>query len=273
MADKGVSPVGDMIREWRQRRRLSQLDLALDAGVSSRHLSFLETGRSLPSREMILGLAECMSIPIRDRNVILVAGGYAPIFPERPLGDPALRAARDFIDRILEGFWPSPAFAIDRHYNILASNGALPQMFEGVADWLQQPPGNALRISLHPQGLAPRIVNLPEWRHHLLARLKAQIDMTGDAALAVLLDELSAYPCPAMPERKIGAAESDVAIPFRLRIGGEELCFLSTTMIFGAPLDITLSELAIEALIPAELDTAKRVARLTRNAALPLPAQ
>jgi transcriptional regulator with XRE-family HTH domain len=271
MADKGVSPVGDKLREWRQRRRLSQLELAVDADISSQHLSFVETGRSLPSREMILNLAERMNIPICDRNVILVTGGYAPIFPERPLADPALRTARDFIGRILESFWPSPAFAIDRHYNILASNGALPQMFDGVAGWLQQPPSNALRISLHPEGLAPRIVNLPEWRHHLLARLRTQIDMTADTALAGLLKELSAYPCPIMLERKGAAVQADIAIPLRLRIGNDELCFLSTTMIFGAPLDITLSELAIEALIPADPDTATLVARLSAPKPVSLP--
>src|SRR3954447_23544090 len=169
--------IGHHLRDWRQRRRLSQLDLACEANVSPRHLSFVETGRSMPSREMILRLAEQLQIPMRERNVLLVAAGYAPIFAERSLDDPMLATMRSAIDLVLEGHKPYPAFAIDRHWNIVSSNSALPQIYEGVAEHLRAPPVNALRISLHPQGLAPRIVNSDEWRAHLLSRLRQQIDL------------------------------------------------------------------------------------------------
>lgn len=181
------------MREWRLRRRLSQLDLACDAGISTRHLSFVETGRAHPSREMLLHLAEQLEVPVRERNILLVAAGYAPIFPERPLADPALAAARTAIDLVLERQLPYPAFALDRHWQIVASNGALPELYEGVSPDLLQPPVNALRLSLHPRGLAPKITNLAEWRAHLLHRLRRQVDFTADRALIELASEIEAY--------------------------------------------------------------------------------
>jgi transcriptional regulator with XRE-family HTH domain len=168
-------PVGGLLRRWRQRRRLSQLDLAGDAGISTRHLSFVETGRAHPSREMLLHLSEQLDVPVRDRNVLLVAAGYAPVFPERPLTDPALTAARSAVDLVLERQKPYPAFALDRQWRVVVSNAALPELYQGVAADLLQPPVNAMRLSLHPQGLAPRIVNLAEWRAHLLYRLRRQV--------------------------------------------------------------------------------------------------
>src|SRR5262244_3339088 len=174
-----TQPVGSLLRKWRERRRLSQLDLACEAEISTRHLSFLETGRSLPSREMVLRLAEQLEVPLRERNVLLIAAGYAPAFPERPLDDPALQAARKAVDLVLAGHEPYPALAIDRHWTLIASNNAVPPLMAGADPSLLRPPVNVLRLSLHPAGLSPRIVNLPQWRAHLLERLRRQIDLTA----------------------------------------------------------------------------------------------
>src|SRR6202050_576157 len=187
-------PVGGLLRQWRQRRRLSQLDLAGDAEISTRHLSFLETGRAQPSRDMVLLLSEQLDVPIRERNVLLVAAGFAPVFPERALDDPALAAARAAIDLVLERQKPYPAFALDRHWRIVASNAALPELYDGVAPDLLQPPVNAMRLSLHPRGLAPRIANLAEWRAHLLYRLRREVELTADPVLIELLQEVGGYP-------------------------------------------------------------------------------
>src|SRR5215510_14801417 len=191
------APVGDLLREWRQRRRLSQLALACDAGISTRHLSFVETGRAHPSRDMLLHLSEQLGVPMRERNVLLVAAGYAPIFPERSLRDPALAAARTAIDLVLDRQKPYPAFALDRHWCIAATNTTLPELYAGVAPELLEPPVNGLRLSLHPRGMAPRIVNLAEWRAHLLFRLRRQIEITADPVLIDLLREVGDYPTPA----------------------------------------------------------------------------
>jgi transcriptional regulator with XRE-family HTH domain len=253
-----VRTIGELLREWRQRRRLSQLDLACEAEISTRHLSFLETGRSQPSREMVLHLAAQLEVPQRERNVLLVAAGYAPIFPERSLEDPVLDNVRRAIHLVLEAQKPYPAFAIDRHWNIAATNGALPQLYEGVSTDLLKPPINALRLGLSPQGLAPKIANLAEWRAHLLARLRRQIDLTGDPALMELLDELLKYPggiskTPTMP---VGAMQHAVVVPLQIDVNGQRLSFFSTTTIFGSPVDVTLSELALECFYPADDATA-----------------
>src|SRR6476469_9855053 len=191
-----TQPVGDLLREWRQRRRMSQLDLASEAEISTRHLSFVETGRALPSREMVLHLAEQLEVPLRERNVLLVAAGFAPVFAERALEDPALQSARRAVDLVLAGHEPYPALAVDRHWTLVAANAAVGRLIAGADAELLQPPVNVLRLSLHPKGLAPRIANLPEWRAHLLARLRQQIDVTADGELIKLLDELSGYPAP-----------------------------------------------------------------------------
>jgi len=252
-------PVGEQIRAWRQRRRLSQLALAGEAEISARHLSFVETGRATPSREMLLHLAAQLEIPPRERNQLLVAAGYAPIFSERSLTDPSLAAARAAIDLVLQGHRPYPAFALDRHWNIVASNGALPQMFDGVDAALLQAPINALRISLHPQGLAPRIVNLAEWRAHLLHRLTQQVEVSADPLLIELLAEVRSCPSGSSVYGQRGEA---IVVPLQLRIGGRELAFFSTTLVFGSPLDVTLSELAIESFFPADSATAEAVRAL-----------
>ena len=246
---------GDHIRTWRQRRRMSQLDLALEAEISTRHLSFVETGRAQPSRRMILTLADRLEIPMRERNVLLVAGGYAPVFPERGLEAPEMREAWDVIDVVLKGHLPYPAFAVDRRWNILASNRASPRMYDGVAEELLTPPVNALRLTLHPQGMAPRILNLEEWRGNILSRVRAQIAATADEALAELYAELRAYGGDDGPP----TGEGRPIIPFRLMSEAGPLSFLTTTMVFDSPLDVTLSELIIECFFPADAETRERM--------------
>ncbi len=259
---RAAPTIGTHLRDWRQRRRLSQLDLACEANISPRHLSFVETGRSTPSREMILHLAEQLQIPMRERNVLLVAAGYAPVFVERSLDDPALSAMRGAIDLVLEGHKPYPAFAIDRHWQIVSSNSALPQLYEGVAPHLMARPVNVMRLSLHPDGLAPRVVNLPEWRAHLLDRLRQQIDLTADPGLVALMQELVSYPGASRLDKVAPHNYSGVVVPFRIATSGGELSFFSTTMIFGTPVDITLAELAVETFFPADSVTVERVQRL-----------
>ena len=259
-----LQPVGTLLREWRQRRRLSQLDLALEADISTRHLSFLETGRSLPSREMVLRLAEQLEVPLRGRNTLLMAAGYAPVFPERPLEDPALQGARKAVDLVLAGHEPYPALAIDRHWTLIASNNAVTPMLAGVDPSLLRPPINVLRLSLHPAGLAPRIANLGEWRAHLLARLRRQIEVSADPTLIELWRELSDYPVNDADQfdGSIGDEEyAGVVVPFRLVTEGGTLSFFSTTTIFGTPVDITLSELAIESFFPADRMTSEALGR------------
>lgn len=257
-----TQPVGNLLRDWRRRRRLSQLDLACEAEISTRHLSFLETGRSLPSREMVLHLAEQLDIPLRERNALLMAAGYAPIFPQKPLEDPALHAARKAVELILAGHEPYPALAIDRHWTLVRANRAIPPLLASAEPSLLKPPVNVLRLSLHPQGLAPRIVNLAEWRAHLLARLRHQVDVIADPALEELLGELSGYPVPKEKENKNATDYAGVAVPFQLATGGGVLSFLSTTTVFGTPVDITLSELAVESFFPADAATSNNLTRI-----------
>jgi transcriptional regulator with XRE-family HTH domain len=246
---------------------LSQLDLACEAEISSRHLSFLETGRASPSREMVLRLAEQLEIPLRERNRLLIAAGFAPIFRERPLGDPTLSAARKVVDLVLAGHEPYPALAVDRHWNLIASNRAVSPLLAGVEQSLLEPPVNVLRLSLHPRGLAPRIVNLAEWRSHLLARLRRQIDASADPVLGELLNELSAYPIPS--ENKYNASDgidyAGVAVPLQFSTEGGVLSFLSTTTVFGTPVDITLSEMALESFFPADAATLDILNRILKR--------
>ena len=248
--------VGEHLRQWRQRRHLSQLDLAVDAGISARHLSFVETGRSAPSREMVLRLAERLDVPLRERNVLLVAAGYAPAFPQRALDDPALSAAREAIDLVLKAHEPNPALAYDRHWNLVSANRMVAPILEGIPERLLGQPLNILRLAFHPQGLAPRTVNLAEWCGHLLERLHRQCEATADPELIKLHQDLKSCPIPA---RSRPLPPDNVAIPFRLRYGDEVLSFFSTTMVFGTPLDVTLSELALETFFPADELTALRL--------------
>jgi transcriptional regulator with XRE-family HTH domain len=257
--------VGELLREWRMRRRMSQLLLATEAEISTRHLSFVESGRATPSREMVMHLAERLDVPLRERNALLIAAGYAPLYRERALDDPQLAAAREAVELVLRGHEPYPALAVDRHWNIVASNGALAPLIGDASPALLVAPVNALRLSLHPEGIAPRIANWHAWRAHLLSRLQRQIDASADAALVTLQDELAAYPAP--PGASPASAETiahHIAVPLRLRTAIGELSFYSTTTIFGTPVDITLSELAIEAFFPADASTAEAL-RTKRN--------
>jgi transcriptional regulator with XRE-family HTH domain len=258
---------GDMLRDWRQRRRLSQLALASEAEVSARHLSFLETGRAKPSREMLLRLAEHLQIPLREQNALLVASGFAPLYPERTLDDPALSDARKAVDLVLTGHEPYPALAIDRHWTLVTANSALPLLLEGVAPELLTPPVNVLRVAVHPDGLAHRIVNLGQWRGHILGRLRLQVESSGDPVLAGLLQELSELPLPegeTAPAHDANATPP-VVIPLRLRSDDGILSFFSTTTVFGTPIDITLAELAIESFFPANQWTADRLRQLAQE--------
>ena len=245
---------GDLLREWRQRRRLSQLDLAIQANVSSRHLSFVETGRSRPTSEMILHLAEHLDVPLRDRNALLLAGGYAPAYAERGLAEPELKAVRDALRKVLAGHQPYPAVVVNRWWELVDANPGIALFTRRVAPEMLEPPVNVLRLSLHPDGMAPRIANLPEWRAHLLARLHRQAQATGDQRLTDLYDELAAYPGG---ESGKPSPAIDVVIPLRYRSDEAELSFISLTAVVGTPMDITVEELAIESFYPADERTAR----------------
>jgi transcriptional regulator with XRE-family HTH domain len=247
---------GDLLRQWRQRRRLSQLDLALEAGVSSRHLSFVETGRSRPTSDMILRLAEHLDVPLRDRNALLLAGGFAPAYPERGLAEPELHAVQQALKSVLKGHEPYPAVLVNRWWELVDANAGIALFTRDVAPELLEPPVNALRLSLHPDGMAPRIANLPEWRAHLLTRLRRQAETAGDARLAELHDELAGYPGGSAHFRAPPPAATDVVVPLRYRAGARELSFLSITAVVGTPLEVTVSELAIEGFYPADAATA-----------------
>lgn len=252
-----TKPAGEVLREWRQRRRMTQLDLALEAEISAKHLSFLETGRAQPSRDMVLHLAERLDMPLRERNGLLVAAGFAPVFPERALSDPPLAKAREAVELVLKGHEPFPAVAVDRHWNVVSANKPIGVLIAGVSPELLKPPLNILRVSLHPEGLAPQIVNFHEVRAHLIARLKRQIDLSGDAQLAELLREISDYPKPSRSVVTIREGNADdVVIKTILDTPAGRLSLFSTMTIFGSPVDVTLSELAIESFFPANSETA-----------------
>lgn len=256
---------GALLREWRVRRRMSQLDLAGEAEISQRHLSFLESGRARPSRDMVLHLADQLDIPLRERNHLLLAAGFAPRYGERKLDDPSLAAAREAIRLVLKGHEPNPAIALDRHWHMVDANAGIAPLLAGIADpKLLDPPVNVLRLSLHPQGLAPRILNLFEWRSHLIEQLKRQLDATGDPALAELELELLAYPSGPRTQRAQDTGPSAIAHPLKLRVGSEVLTFISTTTVFGTPLDVTLSEIAIESFFPADEATANALRQTAR---------
>lgn len=257
--------VGKLLRDWRERRRLSQLDLALEAEISTRHLSFVETGKSHPSREMIVHLAERLEVPLRERNVLLAAAGFAPVFSERPLDAESLTAARRTVDLILRGHEPNPTLALDRHWNLIAANKAVDFLLKAVNPLQLQPPINVLRLSLHPEGLAPQIVNYAEWHAHLLARLSRQIEITADAVLMDLERELKSYAYPRNAKKNQSSGKialPDIAISFRLLIDETELSFISTTTVFGTPVGVTLSELVIESFFPADEKTAEVMSRV-----------
>jgi transcriptional regulator with XRE-family HTH domain len=258
--------VGELLRDWRQRRRLSQLDLSVEADVSARHLSFVETGRSKPSRELVVHLAEHLEVPLRERNALLLAAGYAPVYGETPLDSPSMAPVRDALDTILAGHEPFPAVIVDRRWDLVAANRpALQILADGVSPALLAPPANAMRVCLHPDGLAPRITNLAEYSAHLLGRLRRQVVLSPDPMVEELVEELRQY--PGVEDAATTAIDpvSMLFVPFRLRTPtGDELTFFSTLATFGTPLDITLAELSIESFFPADrvTEAALRAARL-----------
>jgi transcriptional regulator with XRE-family HTH domain len=257
------APVGELLRAWRQRRNLSQLELALNAVVSPRHLSFLETGRARPSRDMVVRLAEELEVPLRERNALLLAAGYAPLYTQRSLDAPEMSSVRQALDRFLRAHEPYPALVVDRYHELVAANDALEEMLDGVAPELLEPPANALRIALHPRGMAPRTLNLAEWSGHLLRRLRREAQATGDPRLLSLHDELAGYPGVQVAPQHSDLQPSDIVLPLRLRDtdGESELAFFSTLSTFGTAAEVTLSELAIEAFYPANARTAMRLLR------------
>jgi transcriptional regulator with XRE-family HTH domain len=257
-----------MLRQWRGRRRISQLELALEADVSSRHLSFVETGRSRPSAEMVLRLAKRLDVPLRERNDLLLAAGYAPAYRQHELDAPEMRPVRNAIEHVLDGHAPFPALVVDRHWDLVAANRALASLVEGAAAHLLEPPVNVLRLSLHPEGLAPRIVNLPQWRTRLLERLRRDALAAGDPVLSVLHAELASYPsCD--PGQPLSSVSGEVAVPLRVRAGGAELSFISTRTRFGDALDVIVAELSIESFFPTD----ERTIEAMRVAALDTPRQ
>ncbi len=256
---------GSLLQSWRRRRRLSQLDLAAEAGISQRHLSFVETGRAMPSREMVLHLADHLEVPPRERNAMLVAAGFAPVLRDRGLDHPDLEAARRAVDAILAGHAPNPALAVDRHWTMVAANGSIAPLLAGAATSLLGPGANVLRISLHPEGLAPRIRNLRDWREHILGRLARQIEAVPDPVLVALLEELRGYPIPpnARPPTPAASLYGGLVVPLEIAVrDGRTLRLISTTTVFGTAVDIGLSELAIESFFPADRETAQVLAGL-----------
>ncbi|WP_158801886.1 MULTISPECIES: helix-turn-helix domain-containing protein [unclassified Acidisoma] len=260
-----VAPIGAQLRNWRLRRRLSQLDLALDAGISQRHLSFVESGRAAPSRDMVLHLAEQLEVPLRERNMLLLAAGFAPRFSDRPLDDPALAAARGVVEAILRAHVPHPALAVDRHWTMVAANEAVAPLLAGVRDAaLLRAPVNVLRLSLHPGGLARAIANLQQWRAHVLGRLRRQVIASADPILAALLTELSDLAPDGRDRTVVEPFKDEIAIPLELDTAQGRLSLISTTTVFGTPTEVTLSELAIEAFYPADGATVERLQRLNQ---------
>jgi transcriptional regulator with XRE-family HTH domain len=256
--------VGAHIKEWRRRRRMSQLAFALEADISQKHLSFIESGRSAPSRDMVLRLAERLDVPLRERNALVLAAGYAPVYPERPLDDPALAAAKSAIELILKGHEPYPALAIDRYWTLVSANDAVYRLVSMIEDRaLLKAPVNVMRLSLAPGGLAPHIANLGQWRGHLLERLRHGATLTGDPKLQALYGEMTALgPPPGLDGAEEEGMGFDIAIPLKLKTPRGLLSLISTTTIFGTPVDVTLSEIALETFFPADQASAEMLRAL-----------
>src|SRR5690606_5662284 len=245
------SNLGQQLREWRTRRRRSQLDLALDCGISSRHLSFIETGRARPSPQTLLRIAETLEVPPRAQNALLMSGGYAPRYPETPFDAEAVAPVRDAVGRLLEAYSPFPALAVDRLWNVVAANAPLMSLLSGVPAELLSPAPNALRLAMHPEGIAPRIANFGEWSGHLMHRLERQIELTADPELEALREEMLGY-LERRPAQRREPQPHELAVPLQLDLPEGRLSLLSTMTVFGSPVDVTLSELAIEAFFPAD---------------------
>ncbi|MEV7611699.1 helix-turn-helix transcriptional regulator [Streptomyces sp. NPDC089799] len=254
----GPVTVGALLRTWRERRGISQLELAGRADSSSRHISFIETGRSRPSEEMLLKLADHLDVPMRDRNSLLLAAGYAPRYAHTPLDDPSMGTLREGLERLLSGYEPYPALVVDATYNVIAANRGILMLLDGLPEHLLTAPLNAMRITLHPEGLASRILNIKEWRGHLLAQMERQIALARSEPLRALYDEVAAYPVPDRP----GDAEPAEPVPYFalpcvIEHDGQVLSFVSSISTFNTPMDVTVAELAIETMLPADPATVK----------------
>jgi len=256
MLDK-PTPVAATLRTWREQRGLSQMELSLRAEVSTRHLSFVETGRAAPGRDLILRLADELAVPLRERNTLLVAAGFAPVFAHRRYADPEFDPIRSIVRQTLATAWPFPAYLIDRHWNIVASNAAVPELFEGCRADILAAPVNVVRLMLHPQGMAPRIRNLGVWRAHYLNALARQMQFSLDPVLERLRAEALAY--PGAPPTAADAEAGRLAVPLEVDTSLGRLSFLSATTVFGEPLDVTLEEIALEQLYPANAETERLV--------------
>ncbi|WP_433338978.1 helix-turn-helix domain-containing protein [Spirillospora sp. CA-294931] len=253
-----VRPIGEQLRAWRQRRRLSQLELASGADVSTRHLSFMETGRSVPSREMVLRLAEHLDVPLRDRNLLLVSAGYAPVYSETSIEEPRMDSVRAALRQVLQGHEPFPAVVVDRFWNLVDANAAAGLFMEGAPEELLRPPLNVLRLSMHPDGMARHIINLGEWRAHMIDRVRRHVALTADESLAQLYRELRDFPgADPVADAVVPPSGNEVVVPLRLRADGRELSFFTTIATFGSPVDITVAELAIESFYPADETTSR----------------
>ncbi|WP_267242419.1 helix-turn-helix domain-containing protein [Streptomyces sp. PR69] len=264
---RDIAPgAGPLLREWRERRRLSQLELALRADSSARHISFVENGRSRPSETLILRLADCLDVPVRERNALLLAAGYAPRYTETPLDAPSMAVVRESLEQLLRGYEPYPALIVDGSYRVLAANRGIGMLLAGLPEHLLAEPLNALRVTLHPEGLAARIRNLREWRGHLLARLEHQLTLVRSQALRELYDEVAAYPLPELTDRTDGPCPPPhpaIALPLLIEHEGRLLSFVSSISTFNTPLDVTVAELAIETLLPADPATAEHLRTLS----------
>lgn len=263
-------PFGDLLRQWREHRRLSQLELSMQAEVSARHLSFVETGRSTPSRDMVIRLCERLDVPLRERNQLLVAAGYAPVYSQTALESPQMSSVLSAIQHVLSGHEPFPAAVVDRNWNLVEQNSGFQLFTHGVDPELLNSPVNVLRLALHPNGLADRIVNIAEWRAHVLSRLRRRIEVTADPGVTALYEEVRAYPGEWAEPEIVLPGPGDIVVPLRISDGGRELAFFLAVAGFGTPLDVTMAELTIEVFFPADAETAAVVrarheTRLTRN--------
>ncbi len=257
VAGDTATGVGPLLRQWRELRRMSQLELALAADSSARHLSFVETGRSKPSQPMVIKLAEHLDVPVRERNSLLLAAGYAPVYSELPLDSPEMSTVRAGIERLLDAYSPFPALVFDGRYDVLAANDAVRRvLLAGVPQHLTTPTPNLLRVGLHPDGLAQRVADFPAWREHLLERVERSLAARPSTALRTLYDEVGAYPVPPGEPGAGPGPTTAVALPFHLRHGDRVLSFITTATTFNSPLDVTVSELAIETFLPANQGTA-----------------
>jgi transcriptional regulator with XRE-family HTH domain len=254
-----TATVGPLLRDWREQRRRSQLDLALDVGVSPRHLSFVETGRARPSPELVLALADGLDVPLRERNTLLLAAGYAPRYAETPLDDQRMRRVMGAIQQVLDAHDPYPGLVLDRRWDIVAANQGALAFLDGLPEHLLEPPLNIYRLSLHPDGLATRTTNLPDWAGYMLRQLDRSVVLTGDPVVRALAEEVRAYPMVTSLPPSEPPEDPEVVLSVGLATDAGKLRLFTTLTTFGTPRDITLDELVIELFYPADEATARHL--------------